>query len=185
MLPGDEWDYLVPISQPSQSWNQLGYNSSSWSTGISGFGYGDGDDATIISNTISIYIRKTFSITNLSDIEAIILDLDYDDGFVAYLNGQEVARNLISGAIPNFNQTSDGYHEALLPQGYAPERFGIDVNLLNSGTNVLAVQVHNQSFDSSDLSALPVFSVGINNTSSNYETPPYWFEVPYLSLIHI
>jgi hypothetical protein len=180
VLPGDEWDYLVPTSQPSQSWNQLGYNSSSWSTGISGFGYGDGDDATIISNTISIYIRKTFSITNLSDIEAIILDLDYDDGFVAYLNGQEVARNLISGAIPNFNQTSDGYHEALLPQGYAPERFGIDVNLLNSGTNVLAVQVHNQSFDSSDLSALPVFSVGINNTSSNYETPPYWFEVPYI-----
>ena len=180
VLPGDQWDYLVPSSQPSSSWNQLGYNSSSWSTGNSGFGYGDGDDATIVSNTISIYIRKTFSITNLSDIEAIILDLDYDDGFVAYLNGQEVARNLISGSIPNFNQTSDGYHEALLPQGYAPERFGIDVNLLNPGTNILAVQVHNQSFDSSDLSALPVFSVGINNTSSNYETPPSWFEVPYI-----
>ena len=180
VLPGDQWNYLVPSSQPSSSWNQLGYNSSSWSTGNSGFGYGDGDDATVVSNTISIYIRKTFTITNLSDIEAIILDLDYDDGFVAYLNGQEVARNLISGAIPNFNQTSDGYHEALLPQGYAPERFGIDVNLLNAGTNVLAVQVHNQSFDSSDLSALPVFSVGINNTSSNYETPPSWFEVPYI-----
>jgi len=180
VLPGDQWNYLVPSSQPSSSWNQLGYNSSSWSTGNSGFGYGDGDDATVVSNTISIYIRKTFTITNLSDIEAIILDLDYDDGFVAYLNGQEVARNLISGSIPNFNQTSDGYHEALLPQGYAPERFGIDVNLLNPGTNVLAVQVHNQSFDSSDLSALPVFSVGINNTSSNYETPPSWFEVPYI-----
>ena len=180
VLPGDQWNYLVPSSQPSSSWNQLGYNSSSWSTGNSGFGYGDGDDATVVSNTISIYIRKTFTITNLSDIEAIILDLDYDDGFVAYLNGQEVARNLISGAVPNFNQTSDGYHEALLPQGYAPERFGIDVNLLNAGTNVLAVQVHNQSFDSSDLSALPVFSVGINNTSSNYETPPSWFEVPYI-----
>jgi hypothetical protein len=180
VLPGDQWNYLVPSSQPSSSWNQLGYNSSSWSTGNSGFGYGDGDDATVVSNTISIYIRKTFTITNLSDIEAIILDLDYDDGFVAYLNGQEVARNLISGTVPNFNQTSDGYHEALLPQGYAPERFGIDVNLLNAGTNVLAVQVHNQSFDSSDLSALPVFSVGINNTSSNYETPPSWFEVPYI-----
>ena len=180
VLPGDQWNYLVPSSQPSSSWNQLGYNSSSWSTGNSGFGYGDGDDATVVSNTISIYIRKTFTITNLSDIEAIILDLDYEDGFVAYLNGQEVARNLISGAVPNFNQTSDGYHEALLPQGYAPERFGIDVNLLNAGTNVLAVQVHNQSFDSSDLSALPVFSVGINNTSSNYETPPSWFEVPYI-----
>lgn len=73
MLPGDQLNYLVPSSQPSSSWNQLEYNSSSWSTGISGFGYGDGDDATVVSNTISIYIRKTFTITNLYDIEAIIL----------------------------------------------------------------------------------------------------------------
>ena len=55
VLPGDQWDYLVPSSQPSSSWNQLGYNSSSWSTGNSGFGYGDGDDATIVSNTINLY----------------------------------------------------------------------------------------------------------------------------------
>ena len=53
VLPGDQWNYLVPSSQPSSSWNQLGYNSSSWSTGNSGFGYGDGDDATVVSNTIS------------------------------------------------------------------------------------------------------------------------------------
>lgn len=180
VLPGDQWDYLIPSSQPNSSWNQLGFDSSSWSTGSSGFGYGDGDDATIISNTISVYIRTIFTITNASEVEAIILDLDYDDGFVAYLNGQEIARNLISGSIPNFNQPSDGYHEALLAQGYAPERFGVDTNLLNTGTNVLAVQVHNQSINSSDLSALPVLSLGINNTSTNYETPPSWFVTPYI-----
>ena len=180
VLPGDQWDYLIPSSQPNSSWNQLGFNSSNWSTGNSGFGYGDGDDATIISNTISVYIRTIFTITNASEVEAIILDLDYDDGFVAYLNGQEIARNLISGSIPNFNQLSDGFHEALLPQGYAPERFGVDTNLLNTGANVLAVQVHNQSINSSDLSALPVLSLGINNTSTNYETPPSWFVTPYI-----
>ena len=161
VLPGDQWDYIIPSSQPNSSWNQLGFNSSNWSTGNSGFGYGDGDDATIISNTISVYIRTIFTITNASEVEDIILDLDYDDGFVAYLNGQEIARNLISGSIPNFNQLSDGFHEALLPQGYAPERFGVDTNLLNTGANVLAVQVHNQSINSSDLSALPVLSLSL------------------------
>ena len=32
VLPGDQWDYLVPTSQPSSNWNQLGFNSSSWNT---------------------------------------------------------------------------------------------------------------------------------------------------------
>ena len=179
VLPGDQWNYLVPTSQPSSSWNQLDFNSSSWNTGNSGFGYGDSDDETNISNTMSVYIRKTFTIINASDIDAIILDLDYDDGFVAYLNGQEIARNLISGSVPAFDQASDGWHEALLPQGYAPERFGVDSALLSTGLNVLAVQVHNQSFDSSDLSALPVLSLGINNSNTNYQTPPSWFVIPY------
>ena len=178
VLPGDQWEYLVPTSQPSSNWNQLGFNASSWNTGNSGFGYGDGDDATTVSSTMSVYIRKTFTISSSSVVEAIILDLDYDDGFVAYLNGQEIARNLVTGSPPSYNQPSDGYHEALLPQGYAPERFAVDPALLNTGTNVLAVQVHNQSADSSDLSALPVLSLGINNTSTNYQTPPSWFVVP-------
>ena len=179
VLPGDQWEYLVPTSQPSSNWNQLGFNASSWNTGPSGFGYGDGDDATTVSSTMSVYIRKIFTISSSSVVEAIILDLDYDDGFVAYLNGQEIARNLVTGSPPSYNQPSDGYHEALLPQGYAPERFAVDPALLNTGTNVLAVQVHNQSADSSDLSALPVLSLGINNTSTNYQTPPSWFVVPY------
>ena len=60
------------------------------------------------------------------------------------LNGQEIARNLVSGSVPNFDQTSDGLHEALLYQGFAPERFTVDTALLTTGTNVIAVQVHNR-----------------------------------------
>ena len=111
-------------------------------------------------------------------MESIILDIDYDDGFVAYLNGQEIARNLVSGGVPDFNQASDGNHEAILYQGFAPERFGVDPSLLTTGTNTLAVQVHNQSFVSSDLTAIPVLSLGINTTDYNYSTPPDWFVAP-------
>ena len=165
VLPGDYWDYLVPTSQPSTNWNQLGFNASSWNSGPSGFGFGDDDDATVISPTMSVYIRKTFEITDASAVGFMLLDIDYDDGFVAYLNGQEIARNLVSGEVPGFDQPSEGYHEALLYQGFGPERFEVDLSLLTTGTNILAVQVHNQSPESSDMSALPVLSLGINNTT--------------------
>ena len=71
VLPGDQWNYLVPTSQPNASWNQLGFDSSSWSTGPSGFGYGDEDDATVISPTMSVYVRKTFEITDATAVESI------------------------------------------------------------------------------------------------------------------
>ena len=176
--PGDSWQYLVPSFQPNPNWMNLGFDTFGWSTGNSGFGYGDGDDATIIPNTISVYTRTTFNIVDESAIASVILDIDYDDGFIAYVNGVEVARNLISGAVPDFDQTSDGWHEALLPQGYVPERFAVDPALLTNGTNIIAVQVHNQSFDSSDLTALAVLSLGITDSSNNYNSPPTWFEEP-------
>ena len=178
VLPGDEWHYLVPTSQPNATWNQSGFNPSGWSTGNSGFGYGDNDDATILSPTMSVYIRKNFFISNVSEIESVLLDIDYDDGFVAYLNGQEIARNLVTGTIPNFNQPSDAYREANLYQGIVPERYEVDNALLTSGTNILAVQVHNFNLTSSDLTAIPVLSVGLNNSNVSYRETPSWFEVP-------
>ena len=180
VLPGDNWNYLIPTSQPNANWNQPGFNVSSWSTGPSGFGFGDDDDATVIPTAMSVYIRKTFYITDVSAVGYMVLDIDYDDGFVAYLNGQEIARNLMSGDVPAFDQPSEGYHEALLYQGYGPERFQVDQSLLTSGLNVIAVQVHNQTIQSTDLSALPVLSLGITNTSYDYNTPPWWFVEPYL-----
>ncbi len=178
-LPGDYWFYRVPSSQPSPSWNLLYFDDSNWSRGMSGFGYGDDDDATLVpQNTISIYLRKTFEIVDINAVDKIRLDIDYDDGFVAYLNGQEIARDLVSGAIPRYDQLSDGHHNALLPNGQKPEYFYVDIDLLVEGPNVIAVQVHNQSSTSSDMTALPVLSLGINNVKYNYRRTPSWFSAP-------
>tara|TARA_X000001036_G_scaffold98525_2_gene91454 strand:+ start:4177 stop:6741 length:2565 start_codon:yes stop_codon:yes gene_type:complete len=179
VLPGDTWYYMVPSSQPSASWNLLDFDDSNWAQGISGFGYGDGDDATLVpEGTISVYLRKTFDIIDINGIDRIRLDIDYDDGFVAYLNGQEIARDLISGVTPNYDQLSDGHHNALLPNGQKPEYFDVDMDLMAEGTNVIAVQVHNQSSTSSDMTALPVLSLGINNNGYNYRSTPSWFSAP-------
>lgn len=182
ILPGDSWRYLIPTNEPDPNWKNLGFNDASWTTGNSGFGYGDGDDVTEIPNpTLSIYLRKDFIIVDLAAIEELVLNMDFDDAFVAYLNGMEIARSTISGSPPLYNQQSDGLHEALLYQGLTPESFMVNQTIkdnLIQGNNVLAVQVHNQSLTSSDMSALPVLSAGINNGSYNYRNTPSWFTPP-------
>ena len=115
--------------------------------------------------------------------------------FVAYLNGIEIARSTISGDPPSFDQPSDGLHEALLHQGLAPESFAISMEFismhLKEGNNLLAIQVHNERISSSDLSAIPVLSAGINNLSNDYNPIPWWFAPPlnftstYLPIIKI
>ena len=176
--PGENWMYTTPNYQLPNNWNQQGFDDSSWSEGPSGIGYGDDDDATVIAQTISLYMRKEFQIFDMSEINRIILDIDYDDAFVAYLNGLEIGRNLLSGQQINYNDTAEGWHEANLYRGFSPDRIFIDKSLLKNGTNNLSVQVHNYSADSSDMTALPVLSVEIISSSQVYGETPYWFEEP-------
>ncbi|MEO9474833.1 MAG: CotH kinase family protein [Cyclobacteriaceae bacterium] len=179
IVEADEWQYTVPTSQPSNLWTSLDFDASAWSTGASGFGYGDDDDnTTVTSGTPAIYIRKVFSITDKNAIDQALLHLDYDDSFVAYLNGQEIARDLISGNPPDYNQYADGLHEAMLYQDQTPPGFDVDPAILLEGENVLAVEVHNESSTSSDMTAIPIFSVGLNDDSNNYSATPSWFSAP-------
>ncbi|MGY8940137.1 MAG: lamin tail domain-containing protein, partial [Flavobacteriales bacterium] len=137
---GDEFKYLIPTSEPDENWNGLNFDDSIWASGISGFGYADGDDATEIPiGTQSIYLRKTFGIENPTAISSLILDIDYDDAFVAYINGNEVARANIDGARPAYNASTITDHEAQIYAGGKPERFMItDFNsILNEGENIL------------------------------------------------
>ncbi|MEQ9300110.1 MAG: CotH kinase family protein [Cyclobacteriaceae bacterium] len=179
VLEGDTFMFLIPSSQPPAQWIQLGFDDSQWAQGDSGFGYGDNDDNTIIPNpTITLYLRKTFNIVDFNAIEEVLLHMDYDDGFVAYLNGLEIARDLVSGSPPGFDQPADGLHEATLYQGFTPEAIAVDPSILMPGENILAVEVHNESTTSSDLSAIPFLSLGINTSSTEYSPTPSWFTAP-------
>lgn len=179
VLPNDAFLYTVPTAEPVSYWIQTGYTPSGWSTGSSGFGYGDGDDTTEIpSPQISVFMRRDFELINVSDINRLVLDMDYDDGFVAYINGVEVARDLVSGSPVPFDQPTDGLHEARLYRGLAPERFFLDTDMLVNGTNTLAVQVHNESLTSSDMTAIPVLSVEVTGETIAYNDTPSWFVDP-------
>ena len=97
--PGAQWEYSVPQSQLSNDWNVLDFDSSTWQKGPSSIGYGDNDDSTIIDPTSSVYMRMKFDIDDISIISRFIFDIDYDDGYIAYINGVEIGRNLLLSLI--------------------------------------------------------------------------------------
>lgn len=92
---GDTWKYLKGTANPDAAWKNVSFDDSSWLSGPTGIGYGDGDDATLLTdmedNYLTVYSRKTFSLAS-TNTTTLTLTIDFDDCFVAYLNGQEVAR---------------------------------------------------------------------------------------------
>ena len=72
VFENDYWKYYVGISEPDSNWRTISFNDSLWQNGQGGFGYGDGDDSTIISPTISLYLRKEFLIIDTSEIGALV-----------------------------------------------------------------------------------------------------------------
>jgi hypothetical protein len=180
------WYYQVPTTASSPEWITPSFTVNSWLQGNGGFGYGDGDDNTIIpSSSVSVYTRIEFNISNINEIVEMALHFDYDDGFVAYLNGVEVARNGLSGTgQPAFNQLASISHEAKLYQNQLPDQFVFNQNqlagLLINGTNVFCVEVHNQLTNSTDFTCRNFLSVGVNNPSITYGPIPSWFTPPFL-----
>lgn len=182
----DSWKYLEGTFEPDTNLRKLAFNDATWLQGIGGIGYGDADDNTIINPVTSLYLRKTFTIIDTSEIAEAILHVDYDDAFVAYLNNVEIARSNIGnvGDHPLYNQGSTALHEAQMYQGGNPNQFIINTQLLNNiltqGNNILSVQVHNDNISSSDLTSRIFLSLGINTTSTNYLPTPSWFQPPLI-----
>ena len=171
IFPSDLWSYKTGQTAPGNGWQTRSFDDQSWQTGPGGIGYGDGDDVTVIDPVISLYLRKKFTIRDTGDISALLLHMDYDDAFVAYLNGVEVARANIgtAGIEPSYNQEADAYKEAEIYRGGKPERYDLMpyIPILHAGENILAVQVHNFGSGSSDLSAIPFLSLGLTKTPEN------------------
>ena len=101
----DTWTYFKGTSEPPNDWNTVSFNDSTWLSAPGSIGYGNNDDSTIISNVPSLYMRKTFTISQTNSIKSLILHADFDDGFVAYLNGVEIARSNIADSLkpPSYN----------------------------------------------------------------------------------
>ena len=181
------WKYWNAASSPPNynDWNQLGFNDQNWNSGQGGIGYGDNDDNTTIAATPSILMRKEFQIVDIQDITHLLFHADYDDGFIAYINGVEIMRSDNFGSsTPSYNEFTTFDKEAVMYTGGIPESKLFDVeavqNLLQSGTNVLAVRVHNASANSSDMSSNFYLSAGIESSNFSYQSLPNWIQTPLI-----
>jgi len=175
VLHSSIYDYIVPTSETPSNWMMPNFVTTGWGQGKGGFGYGDNDDGTIVPATMAIYARKSFTLpANFKYVE-VALHVDYDDGFVAYLNGTEIGRRLING-VPTWNSPASGEREALLYTGGKPEKIELDTaqirSLLVEGSNVFAIEVHNMNLNSTDLSIIPFLSFRIDNSLTFFDKTP-------------
>jgi len=175
----DDWNYLIGNSQAPALWYSNGFDDNAWNTDKGSFGFGDGDDTTVLTIQYSLYIRHAFSVADISSIDSLILDIDYDDAYVAYLNGTVVSRSFnVDTDFPPYNYTPYVDQEAVMYMGGQPTRVAIPKDLLVNGTNVIAIQGINVNPTSSDFSLAPFLQVKIDAASIVYHEPPAWFVDP-------
>ena len=159
LLPsGSECSYFKGTMEPPADWSDPVFDDSGWLSGATGIGYGDGDDATELldmqGNYASVFVRLEFDVADPA-VENLFLKIIYDDAFVGYLNGTEVARSNIFGTPPGFNIGANSTNGNVDTDGSDLFNISEHSGLLVAGKNVLAVQVHNRTLDSSDLSMNP------------------------------
>jgi hypothetical protein len=140
---GALWRYWNDATPPPAGWHQPGADDGEWEEGASGIGIGAEGLRTVLGGgwRSVLYARRAFAFEAAAAPAGLLLDLDYNDGFVAYLNGVEVARSGLGE--PGFEVPSGVY--ASSHAGGAPEAFHLCAELLRSGENVLALEVHNRS----------------------------------------
>ncbi len=150
-----EWRYLDNGSDQGTNWTSGGFDDSAWSRGRGEFGYGDGDEGTVVGfggnpsqKTITTYFRHSFTVLNPARYTNLSVQLKRDDGAIVYLNGVEVQRaNMPFGPVdyltPATTAVDDGtgiYFANVPPARLLP------------GVNILAVEVHQDSPTGDDLS---------------------------------
>jgi glucose/arabinose dehydrogenase/PKD repeat protein len=154
---GAIWKYLDTGYSLGTTWRNLSFLDSGWSSGPAQLGYGDGDEATVVSyggnatnKYITTYFRRKFAVTNAAGYSNVTLRLLSDDGAVVYLNSSELFRdNMPAGTITSTTT-------ALIAIGDTNENvyvnYAMDPRLLVNGTNILAVEIHQANRNSSDIS---------------------------------
>ncbi len=176
---GQVWKYLDDGSDQGKLWIAPDFDDSDWSSGPSELGYREGDEATLISyvdsddrsgmqRNATTYFRTNVELSNPSAYSFFIIKLKYDDGAAVYANGSELIRTN--------NLPSDAGHDAYATSGTPNERIYHEYQVPSSsfvdGANHLAVEIHNSSPNSSDISFDLILRGEVDMSKGNRVTVP-------------
>ncbi len=155
---GATWKFLDNGTDQGTAWRELAFDDSAWASGPAELGYGDTprDEATIVSfggnsanKHVTTYFRRAFTAPNVATYTQLRLRLKRDDGGVVYLNGTEIFRSAnMQGNPIAFNTLASFTGENDIDSS----NVSVSLPLLNAGANVIAVEIHQQARDSSDIS---------------------------------
>jgi hypothetical protein len=175
---GATWKYLDNGSNQGTTWRTSGFSDAGWASGAAQLGYGDGDEATVVSfgpnssaKYITTYFRHIINIPDASIYQSASLRVLRDDGVVVYVNGSEVFRDNMPGGTVSYTTLASA---AIDDSVYYTASF--NPALLVSGANVIAVEVHQANGTSSDLS----FDLELSASTST--SAPLVTRGPYLQM---
>ncbi len=183
----NDWRYRFGTNAPQTDWKSASDATldATWLTGPGGFGYEDGDDVTVLnvmSNRFTtLYIRREFVIPNSPNTnQQLRLIMDWDDGFVAWLDGEEIARSSNApgapGAEPAYSAVSLApNHESSAGGGAAPTAYNLGraIDRLAPGAHVLAVMGLNGAANSSDFSLIADLEIFESNAGGGATANQY------------
>ncbi|MBN1676687.1 MAG: fibronectin type III domain-containing protein [Kiritimatiellae bacterium] len=156
------WRYRLgttEASAPVPAWCRPAFDDGAWAEGPAPFGYRVAGGwlfgtalGEMYTNCTCLFLRKPFALANPAAVGALSVEVEYDDGFVLWLNGEELARVNMDGA------AGDALYTNTLASGYVSDPPELWSNTFTTAgmpalnfTNVLAAQVFNNSLSSGDL----------------------------------
>lgn len=150
LLPaGAAWRFTVvaeDLPPPAVDWIAPGFDDSAWSNGVSGFSTypaAPSSEATYLGRATlaSACFRGRFDLPDPAAVQWLVLRVDYVSGFVAWLNGREIARRGVQGDPPAFDAVASGHAR------HATEEMDVSAHrdALVAGTNVLAIHLFGSS----------------------------------------
>jgi hypothetical protein len=153
---GSVWKYRDTGEDLGSVWTGLAFDDSAWQSGRAKLGYGNGDEATVVSfgpdsgaKFITTYFRSRFMVTDPGASSPLTLRVLRDDGLVVYLNGSEVYRdNMPAGPITSLTPAAASASDDGTIYFTSPP---VDPSYLVAGDNVVAVEIHQRSGTSSDI----------------------------------
>ncbi|MBL9172033.1 MAG: CotH kinase family protein [Verrucomicrobiales bacterium] len=156
LVPGGAtWSFFRGNASPSPAdpaaWRLPDFDDASWEVGPEPFFYGEPLTGTELPEMrgvySSVYVRRHFQVENPADYDSVLLKVLADDGFVAWINGQEVARfNVPEGDLGPEATALSTFSEPLSVEEYP---INSPASVLRAGDNVLAIHGFNVSLGGS------------------------------------
>ncbi|MFT4660635.1 MAG: hypothetical protein ACI8XB_000903 [Patiriisocius sp.] len=168
-VEGSSWRYWDNISDPISTWITVEHDDSDWPVGLGNFGFGLGDEETMLNNGyISYYFRKKVDVIDADELSEVYFHMIHDDAAIVYVNGQEVMRTELMPLTTISHSTSARQRINDFTQNdfYT---YGIDPSYFVTGENTIAISVRNVNSTDGDVA----FDCFISNQYIYDQDGPY------------